>query len=89
MHYNKLKEVLAVELPINRKEKFYTATILPSLLFHNGLSNLFTFLKQIQGFPKDINEHNTNDQFLFYTEYNLQQSAGGKSVGTVVNTKSG
>lgn len=44
MHYEKLEEVLAIELPINRKEKFYTATILPALLFHNGLSNLFTFL---------------------------------------------
>ena len=79
MDYTKLKENLLSELPINRKEPFYTATILPSLLFHNGLSNLFQFLREIN-FPEDINLEKTGYNFLFYTEYNLKESAGKMSL---------
>jgi len=46
MDYAKFKDVLNRELPLNRKERFYTATVLPSLLFHKGLSNFFLFLGQ-------------------------------------------
>ena len=69
------------ELPFNRKERFYTGTVLPALLFHKGLSNFYTFLRQIKGFPLEINEAATKDYFLFYTEYNLKESAGERSVG--------
>ena len=88
MNYEQLKEVLTSErqLPINRKERFYTGTILPSLLFHGGLSNLYSFLRQIKGLPNEINEENTKDAFLFYTEYNLKESAGKKSVGAEIYT---
>lgn len=81
MEYQHFKQVLKTELPLNRKEKFYTATIFPSLLFHNGLHNFFHFLSQIKYFPSDINELATGDNFLFYTEYNLKQSAGERCVG--------
>ena len=89
MDYEEFKKTLNEELPINRKEKFYTATILPSLLFHNGLSNFYHFLKQIINFPPEINERETGDNFLFYTEYNLKESAGKKSVGIEIETDSG
>jgi hypothetical protein len=86
MEYEQLKQSLQKELPINRKERFYTGTVLPSILFHNGLSNLFRFLREIEGFPGDINENTTQDNFLFYTEYNLKESAGKKSVGAEIYT---
>lgn len=86
MDYDRLKEILKSELPINRKERFYTGTVLPSLLFHNGLSNLYRFLREIPGFPDEVNEQNTKDDFLFYTEYNLKESGGKKSVGTEIFT---
>jgi len=86
MDYDRLKEILKSELPINRKEKFYTGTVLPALLFHNGLSNLYRFLREIPEFPNEVNEQNTKDDFLFYTEYNLKESAGKKSVGTEIYT---
>ena len=89
MQYQEFSKKLKSELPINRKERFYTATVLPSLLFHDGLSNLFRFLKEIKGFPSDINEENTGDNFLFYTEYNLKESAGKKSVGAEIYTVTG
>lgn len=77
------------ELPINRKEKFYTGTVLPALLFHNSLKNFYLFLREIKNFPNDaVNEYKTGDRFLFYTEYNLKQSAGeGKNVGREIPTE--
>jgi len=76
------------ELPLNRKEKFYTGTILPALLFHNGLNNFYNFLQKIDDFPHEVNEARTKDNFLFYTEYNLKQSAGNKkNVGRKIPTE--
>jgi hypothetical protein len=89
MQYEQLKQRLQSELPINRKERFYTGTVLPSILFHKGLSNLFRFLREIKGFPVDISEISTQDNFLFYTEYNLKESAGKKSVGAEIDTVTG
>jgi hypothetical protein len=91
MQYDQFKQWITREneLPINRKERFYTATVLPSILFHNGLANFFRFLRKIEGFPKDINQKNTRDNFLFYTEYNLKESAGKKSVGAGIFTATG
>ncbi len=81
-----MKETLRTELPLNRKEKFYTGTILPALLLHNGFSNLYQFLHAIPGFPAQINEQNTKDNLLLYTEYNLKESAGKKNVGIEIET---
>jgi hypothetical protein len=89
MQYDHFKQKLKSELPINRKERFYTGTVLPSILFHDGLSNLFCFLREIEGFPKSVNEKNTQDNLLFYTEYNLKESAGKKSVGAEICTATG
>lgn len=76
------------ELPLNRKEKFYTGTILPALLFHNGLNNFYNFLQKIDDFPHEVNEARTKDNFLFYTEYNLKQSADRKkNVGRIIPTE--
>ena len=84
MDYERLRDTLKYALPMNRKERFYTGTILPSLLFHNGFSNLYRFLEAIPGFPKEVNEKTTGDRFLFYTEYNLKESAGKRNVGVEI-----
>jgi len=86
MDYELLTDTLKHALPINRKERFYTGTVLPSLLFHGGLSNLYSFLRQIRGFPDEVKQENTKDAFLFYTEYNLKESAGKRNVGTEIFT---
>lgn len=86
MNDNRLEEYFKSELPLNRKERFYTATVLPSLLFNGGLSNLYRFLHQIPGFPIEVDEQSCKDQFLFYTEYNLKESAGKKNVGIEIYT---
>jgi hypothetical protein len=86
MHYDHFSEIIKSELPINRKERFYTGTVLPAILFHNGLSNFYAFLNFMDGFPKEINEKTTGDSFLFYTEYNLKESAGERSAGQLILT---
>lgn len=85
MDYSKFCDIMKQELPLNRKERFYTGTVLPALLFHNGLGNFYRFLESIKGFPAEINETATGDNFLFYTEYNLRESAGDRSVGAVIH----
>lgn len=89
MNYDQFKEKLKSELPLNRKERFYTGTVLPSILFHNGLRNFFRFLREIEGLPISIDKETTKDNFLFYTEYNLKESAGKKSVGAGIFTATG
>lgn len=89
MQYDQFKQRLTSELPINRKERFYTGTVLPSILFHNGLFNFFRFLREIERLPISIDQENTKDNFLFYTEYNLKESAGKKSVGAEIYTATG
>ncbi len=84
MDYEQLKDTLKYALPMNRKERFYTGTVLPSLLFHNGFSNLYRFLEAIPGFPSEVNEKTTGDRFVFYTEYNLKESAGTRNVGVEI-----
>ena len=86
MKYEDFCKYLEKELPLNRKERFYTGTVLPSLLFHKGLSIFYDFLKSLRGFPEEINEINTGDNFLFYTEYNLKESAGQRNVGEKIET---
>ncbi len=79
MDYQQFKDKLQTELPVNRKEVFYTATVLPALLIHNGLANFFMFLAEIKGLPKTICEENTKDQFFLYTEYNLKEAGVPRS----------
>ena len=86
MDYHRLCELLKTELPLNRKERFYTATVLPALLFHDGLRNFYTFLKMIKNFPETINEHASGTDFLFFTEYNLKEASGERNIGRKIST---
>ena len=88
MDYAEFCRITKTELPLNRKERFYTGTVLPALLFHNGYDVFFDFLGQLTGFPSEINQHTTGDGDLFYTEYNLRESGGSRSVGAVIDTTS-
>ena len=86
MDYDYFCNILKTELPLNRKERFYTGTVLPALLFHNGLSNFYRFLRAIKNFPDDVNEGTTGDNFLFYTEYNLKEASGDRNIGRRIST---
>lgn len=75
MKYSSFLE-LVEQLPFNRKERFFTATIFPSILLNGDRSNLYAFLDLIEGFPTGFTRDSVGDSFLFYTEYMLKQAAG-------------
>ena len=62
-------------LPINRKERYYTGTVLPMIVAADGFSNLHKFL-ELCGVPADMaldaDPGATNIQF--FTEYGFQES---------------
>jgi len=87
MDYNEFLRILKTELPLNRKERFYTGTVLPALLFHNGVTNFYTFLRMITNLPTEITASTTGYDFIFYTEYNLKESAGDRNIGRRIPAK--
>ncbi len=78
-------------LPLNRKERFYTGTVLPQILCYDNFKYINLFFDLINNFPKDIivqaNAANNNIQFL--TEYSLKESANffGKEYQNLPKTK--
>ena len=89
MEYEAFCKSLKKELPLNRKECFYTGTVLPELLFHKGLNNFYAFLRLIEGFPKTVGQATTGDNFIFYTEYNLKESAREQNIWPEKETPTG
>ncbi|MGD0598154.1 MAG: hypothetical protein ABSA64_11625 [Sedimentisphaerales bacterium] len=87
MNYDNFSKWFNEELPFNRKEKFFTGTVLPALLFNNGLSNFYHFLRAINNFPAEVNEESTGDNFIFFTEYNLKEASGDRNIGRKISTK--
>lgn len=68
-HFNKI-------IPINRKERFYTATVLPQLICSDNFNNLKLFFELIPNFPTgiQINPNVDNNNILFLTEYSLKEA---------------
>jgi len=64
----------ADRLPLNRKERFYTATLLPSIICTDGLSRFFKLLNKpdIKG---DMSPDSTNIQI--FSEYDLRDAIRG------------
>lgn len=78
-------------LPLNRKERFYTATILPCIICHQNFQHINLFFKLIKRFPQNLiiqpDSFQNNIQFL--TEYSLKESANfsGKTFIELPSTK--
>ena len=65
-------------LPLNRKESFYSATVLPGIIWSDGLTGFF----QLLGMPEisiDLNPDTTNVQI--FSEYNLLDAIRGIKPG--------
>ena len=74
-----LKEMLRNELPLNRKEKFYTGTVFPMIVCKDNFKHLHLLLSllgipPIPGIVANSNESN----ILFFTEYNLVDAIKNK-----------
>lgn len=63
-------------LPINRKERFYTATILPGIICSDNFRDFNLFLKLIRNFPSEvqINADASDNNIQFITEFSLKES---------------
>ena len=69
-----LEELIKKELPLNRKEKFYTGTVFPMIVCRDNFKyfHLFLSLLGINGLEIKANPNLSNIQF--FTEYNLRES---------------
>lgn len=73
---NKIKNYFETIIPINRKEKFYTATIFPQIICADNFANISLFLELIPKFTYQIKispDLETNN-ILFLTEYSLKEA---------------
>jgi hypothetical protein len=71
-----LEPMLAEGLPLNRKERFYTGTVLPMVVAGDGLAHLHRFLALCGlGFEQDA-DHGSggNESIEFFTGYNFAES---------------
>ena len=66
-------------LPLNRKEKFYTATVLPGIICADGMRTFFKLLGREDVIP-DLRPDTANIQI--FTEYDLHDAVRGDSAST-------
>ena len=64
-------------LPLNRKERFYTGTILPSIICFQNFEYIHLFFRLIEKFPQNIKiqPDSIQNNIQFLTEYSLKESA--------------
>jgi hypothetical protein len=73
-----LENLMATQLPLNRKERYYTGTVFPMIVCRRGFQDFSLFTSLIEGFPQQeisVLPHHTNIQF--FTEYSLAESIYG------------
>lgn len=78
-------------LPLNRKERFYTGTILPGIICFQNFEYINLFFRLIKRFPKNllIQPDSIDNNIQFLTEYSLKESANfsGKTFVDLPSTK--
>jgi len=75
-----LKQMMANELPLNRKERYFTGTIFPMVVCRDNFRHFQLFLELIgikMNVPISIEPDQTNIQF--FTEYSLVESIIGSA----------
>ena len=75
-----LRDMVEIELPLNRKERFFTGTVFPMIVCKDNFKNFHIFTSLIAGLGDieiEANPDSTNIQF--FTEYSLVESIYGSS----------
>lgn len=71
-----LHELFTTQLPLNRKERYYTGTVLPQIIAADNFSGFNKFWNLISGEPDlEILVTPSHVNIQFFTEYNLKESA--------------
>ena len=71
-----IDELMAIGLPLNRKERFYTGTVLPALMCADGMAAMQRFLDLVDLPNPDLDE-GAEGSIQFFTEYSVVESAVG------------
>lgn len=85
-----LEHLIEQSMPMNRDERFWSATVLPALVAGTDLSRLSEFLDAIEhavGANRAPRSARDVTKFLFFTEYDLQKSNGSDRFGPHLQTK--
>ena len=70
-----LRDTFAAYLPLNRKERFYTGTVLPMIVAKENFRHLPKLLSLLHiSNPPDIRHHVDTTNIQFFTEYSLLES---------------
>jgi hypothetical protein len=73
-----LEDLLSSELPMNRKERFFTGTVFPMIVCADQFKYFDRFLTLMPGSPKlSINPDPEQTNIEFFTEYGLLESVLG------------
>jgi hypothetical protein len=75
-----LKDLMETQLPLNRKERYFTGTVFPMIVCRDGFRYFSRFTALIPNYieqPIDASAHSANIQF--FTEYSLVESVRGTS----------
>lgn len=77
---NSLSEILSTIIPLNRKERFYTGTVLPAIICADNFKQMNRFFGLIGGFDIaiEINPDPENCNIVFQTEYSFKESVYGE-----------
>lgn len=73
-----LEEMLNSYLPMNRKEAFFTATVLPGIVCCNDFAHFSKFLKVLDLGDVTFDAHPKTANIQFFTEYSITEAAASK-----------
>jgi hypothetical protein len=75
-----LEKLLNEELPLNRKERFFTGTVLPMIVCKDSFKYLHALLSLIGvDEPLNISVEPGNENILFFSEYSFIESVAGEA----------
>ena len=75
-----LDEMLKTRLPLNRKEAFFTATVLPAIVCYNDFAHFSEFLKLLGLDDVTVDARPETANILFFTEYSINEANAPKAV---------
>lgn len=79
--------LLSSFIPINRKERFYTGTVLPMLICRNNFEYLIPFLSLVCKASIDTEILHCDSDVIFTTEFNIIESCFGNVHNSFTNFK--
>lgn len=74
-----LVELLDRPLPLNRKERFYTGTVLPAIMCADNFAHLGRVSELLPTGPLEVRADPDDCTVVFFTEYSLTESLVGQS----------